>query len=289
MHISKIAGLLFIVTLPNLASAVITAYDDASDPVYTGGPYHSLNGGFGFNAWTHSLPAFPASSGGPLHAYIASSTGNDPLGPPLTSIDTAAVAWGNNADPTGNTFLARRSLTAATALTVGGTYAISYDAGDVDGQETISWGLNNFSMCQFFFNPIIPNYQFTDVLSSTTIVTPIPQTWGGLRLTLTRDTASTYPFELKRLSDNFTFNLGPFAYDTSTITSVRTINISNNDGGNGGGHAMYVNAIEATAPDVPEPGCGFLVLTCAAAILSRRSRRTIVVNPAAIRVIIHLL
>ena len=40
--------------------AATLAYDDAADPVYTSGPYTTLNGGFGFNPWQHSLPAFPA-------------------------------------------------------------------------------------------------------------------------------------------------------------------------------------------------------------------------------------
>ncbi|HEX8523798.1 MAG TPA: hypothetical protein VF669_16195 [Tepidisphaeraceae bacterium] len=236
----------------------VIAYDDAADGVYAvGNPYHALNGGFGLTPWIHSLPAFPSGSGGPLHAYVGSSTANDPIGPTLTNIDTAGRAWGNNADPTGSTFLARRSL--AFDLPVGGTYSISYDAGNVDGPQTISFGLAGNAMCSFFFNPSsAPNYQFTDVLSSTSLVTPIAQDWGGLRLTLTRDTATTYFFEIKRLADNFTFGIGPFAYDTTTITGIRTINVSNVDGGAGLGHSMYLNAIEATA--IPEPvGIGWAV------------------------------
>ncbi len=271
-HLKRLISIL-ILSLPlttRAATSVMIAYDDAADPVYTpAAPYTSLNGGFGFDPWTHSLPAFPANAGGPLHAYVGSSTANDPLGPPFTNIDTAGQSWGNNADPTGSTFLARRNLSASNPLPVGGTFAISYDAGNVDIQETISWGFNNNAACAFFFNPSIPNYQFTDVLSATTLVTPIGQTWGGVRLTFTRDTASTYSFEIKRLSDNFTFPLGPFAYDTSAIPFIRTINITNNDGGAGGGHAMYVNAIEATA--VPEPTSA-IALTTILALLSRRDR-----------------
>jgi hypothetical protein len=140
----------------------------------------------------------------------------------------------------------------------------------VDVLQTFSWGLGNNAMCQFFFNPSIPNYQFKDILSNTTIVTPIPQDWGGLRLTLTRDTASTYSFDVKRLSDSFVFSVGPFAYDTSTITAVRTITVTNTDGGAGGGHAMFVNAIEATA--IPEPGMLASCAVAGAALLLRRGR-----------------
>jgi hypothetical protein len=265
----KLFTSILILALALTARATTIAYDDASAPIYApGGPYHNLNGGFGFDPWIHSLPAFPAASGGPLHAHIGSSTSNDPPGPPLSNIDTAGAAWGNNADPTGNTFLARRNLSVSNSLPVLGTYSISYDAGDVDGQETISWGLGNNAACQFFFNPFIPNYQFTDVLSATTIVTPIPQTWGGVRLTFTRDTASTYSFEIKRLSDNFIFNLGPYTYDTSIMPAIRTINISNNDGGHGQGHAMFVNAIEATA--VPEPSCLFAFIAMGSTFLFRK-------------------
>ena len=273
MHISKLATCLLIFCLPLTAHAVVTAYDDASDPVYTpGGLYHSLNGGFGFAAWQHSLPAFPAGSGGPLHAYVASSTGNDPLGPPLTSIDTAgARSWGNNADPTGNTFQARRNL--VTGIGVGGTYSISYDGGDVDGKETIAFGMGNFVMCEFFFEPASsPNYQFKDILSGNPAInTGIPQTWGGLRLTLTRDSASTYQFDVKRLSDNSVFGITVGqAYDTTNITAIRTLTVTNTDGGAGLGHSMYVNAIEATA--IPEPA-SLLSLTAVSLILfSRRAR-----------------
>jgi len=256
--------------------AATLAYDDAADPVYNGGgPYHSLNGGFGLNAWQHSLPAFPAGSGGPLHAYVSTSAANDPIGPPLPDIDaigtSAPVAWGNNADPTGNTFQARRSL--SFDLPIGGKLSILYDNGDVDGQETIAVGLNASNMCQFFFNPSTnaTNYQFTDTLTSTTTATSLPQTWGGLKLTLTRDTASTYSFEAKRLEDNATFSAGPFAYNTSTITGIRTINITNVDGGAGLGHSMYVNKIEAV--DVPEPAALIsLTLLAGPAIAARRRR-----------------
>jgi hypothetical protein len=261
------------IPLASLASTTI-AYDDASDPVYTlGAPYHNLNGGFGLTPWQHSLPAFPAGSGGPLHAYVGSSAANDPAGPPLPDIDTfgsfGPVAWGNNADPTGNIFLARRSL--AFDLPVGGTYAISYDNGDVDGQETISWGLAGNAMCQFYFNGADANYKFVDVLSATTTDTGIQQTWGGLRLTLTRNTSSTYSFQAVRLSDLATFSAGPFAFNTALITTVRTINITNNDGGNGLGHSMYVNQIEATA--IPEPGSA-LASAALGALLLIRGRRS---------------
>jgi hypothetical protein len=256
-----------------LSIAATLAYDDAADPVYTSGPYTTLNGGFGFNPWQHSLPAFPAGSGGPFHAYVSTSAANDPIGPPLPDIDAAGtsgpVAWGNNADPTGNTFQARRSL--SFDLPIGGKLSILYDGGDVDGQETIAFGLNANVMCQFFFNPNTnaTNYQFTDTLSATTSATTLSQSWGGLKLTLTRDSASTYSFEAKRLEDNATFNIGPFAYNTSTITGIRTINITNSDGGAGLGHSMYVNQIEAI--DVPEPaGIFSLTLLAGPAIALRR-------------------
>ena len=251
------------------SAAIIVAHDDASDPAYTaGGPYHLLNGGFGFGPWQTN--GFPFGGNSNLHEIVATSTINGPGGP---DIDTAGVAWGNNADPTGNTFAARRSL--LTDLQVGGTYAISYDGGDVDGQETIGWGLGGNAICQFYFNASVAsgNYQFYDTLSNTTIDTGILQTFGGLRLTLARDTASTYRFTAVRLSDSATFSVGPFNYDTSIITGIRAINVTNADGGAGGGHQMFVNSIEATM--VPEPvalsGYGAALVT---ALSRRRPRRS---------------
>jgi hypothetical protein len=264
MRAVAVALVLSISSLTFAAPSVTIAYDDAADPVYNTGPYVGLNGGFGLTPWQHSPPV------GPLHAFVSTSALNGPPGP---DIDTAGsfgpVAWGNNADPTGNTFFARRSL--AFDLPVGGTLGISYDGGNVDGQQTLSFGLNNNTMCQFFFNASFPNYQFTDTLSSATLPSPILQTFGGMRVTLTRDTASTYSFEMKRLSDNLTFSVGPFPYDTTTITGIRTITLSNLDGGAGGGHSMFLNQIQATM--IPEPATGSLLTLVTGLIVSRRPTR----------------
>ena len=233
----------------SLAFGVTTvAKDDASDAVYSPGNYHGLNGGFGFGAWQTN--GFPVGGNPNLQAYVSTSTTNGGSGP---DIDTAgAKAWGNNAIPGGNTFLARRSLT--NDVQVGGTYAISLDTGDVDGKEFVSFGLNANAMCQFIFDATTASgdYTFYDTLSNTTIDTGILQTFGGLRLTLTRTATSTYSFQAVRLSDlaSYTYSGN---YDTSIITGIRTILVSNTDGGNGPGHAMFVNSMEATMPDVPEP------------------------------------
>ena len=262
MHIFK-SLLISLVLFPSASFGVVIAYDDAADPVYTPGPYQGLNGGFGFNPWTHTPP------GPNFLVYVGTSTTNPPGGGP--DIDTAGRAWGNEVTPGGNTFNARRSMT--TDLPIGGTYSISYDAGSIDGQETISWGLGNNMMCQFFFAAASPGfYQFTDTLSATTVPTPISQTTNGLRLTVTRDTASTYSFTAKRLSDNLTFNAGPFAYNTTTITGIRTITATNADGGAGGGHAMFINAIEATA--IPEPASLSIFLPLGAVLVGRHRRES---------------
>src|SRR5205807_1914941 len=127
-----------------------------SDTAYNIGIYHNQNGGFGFGPFATN--SFPFGGNPALTESVSTSTINDPPGPPLPDIDTAGRAWGNNATPTGNTFLARRSLLAD--LTVAGTYSLDYDSGDVDGRETISFGLNAASMCQFYFDSTKPNYQF---------------------------------------------------------------------------------------------------------------------------------
>ncbi len=263
----RLAAFLVILVLCASAQAFVVAYDDAADPVYTPGNYHGLNGGFGFGPFTTN--GFPVGGNPALQAYVSTSTLNGPGGP---NIDTAGRAWGNNAQPPGNTFLARRSL--LNDLTVGGTYSVSYDNGDVDGQETISFGLNNNNICQFYFSGsvISGNYQFRDVLSNTTIDTGILQTFGGVRLTLTRNTASTYSFQAVRLSDSLTYTFPAAPYDTIAIPGIRTINVSNADGGNGPGHAMFINAMEATSL-VPEPGSiAITILLCQVAL--KRLRRS---------------
>ena len=263
----RAAALLSVLLLTSRAFATVVAYDDAADTQYTPGIYHNFNGGFGLAAW--STNGFPFGANPSLQEFVATSTLNGPGGP---DIDTSGVAWGNNAQPTGNTFLARRSL--LSDLAVGGTYAISYDGGDVDGQETLSWGLNSKAMCQFYFNAAVASghYQFYDALSNTTSDTGILQTFGGLRLTLTRDSASTYTFAAVRLSDSLSFNIGPLAYNTTAIPGIRTINLSNADGGAGGGHAMYLNAIEATALPEPAPAGAGAVLVASCRFVVRRRR-----------------
>src|SRR5437660_11633948 len=60
--------------VPLRSFAVVTAYDDAADPVYTAGsPYTTLNGGIGFAPGPHSLPAFPATSARPPPALCRHS------------------------------------------------------------------------------------------------------------------------------------------------------------------------------------------------------------------------
>src|SRR5438874_7992811 len=170
-------GIIGIVGFCACSFASVVAYDDAADPVYiTGANYHTMNGGFGLGPWQNN--GFPVGGNPSLHGYVGTSTLNGPGGP---DIDTAGRAWGNNADPTGNTFNARRSL--LNDLTVGGAYSISYDNGDVDGQETISFGAGSNVMCQFYFLASVPNghYQFLDALTGIPVDTGILQTFGGLR------------------------------------------------------------------------------------------------------------
>ena len=249
----------------NASAVVVVAYDDAADSVYNGGIYHGLNGGSGFNAWNSN--AFPFGGNSNLQAFVSSSSVNGPPGP---DIDTGGRAWGNYVSPGSNTFTARRSLLAD--LTIGGTYSVDFDTGSCDGQETISFGLNNQVMCQFYFNASFANYQFYDALSNTTTDTGIQQTFGGLSLALTQNSANTYSFQAIRLTDSLPFNIGPLAFNTTLIPGIRTMTVSNLDGGNGLGHSMYVNRLQATA--VPEPGSIMIVgLGGAIAVLKRRRTR----------------
>jgi len=266
VEIRKIGAVVILILAARCAASItIVAQDDASDPVYNPGIYHNMNGGTGFGPF--STNSFPFGGNPNLTEGVTTSTLNGPGGP---DIDTGGRAWGNNATPTGNTFLARRSLLAD--LQVGGTFSVDYDSGDVDGRETISFGQGANSICQFYFDGSLANYQFVDVLSSTTIDTSMLQTFGGVRLTLTRVTASTYSFQAVRLFDSFTYNFGPAPYDTSLITGIRTLNVSNFDGGNGGGHEMFINRMIATAPDVPEPGGWVMVVIGTMAGAARRRR-----------------
>jgi hypothetical protein len=248
--------------LPLVARGVtVVAYDDAAAATYNGGIYHAQNGGFGFGAWNSN--AFPFGGNPALQAFVSSSSVN---GTPNPDIDTGGRAWGNYVQPGGNTFFARRSL--LNDLTVGGTYSVDFDTGSCDGQETVSFGLNNQNMCQFYFNASFPNYQFYDVLSNTTIDSGILQTFGGLSLTLTRLSSSTYSFQAIRLTDSLTFTSPGFTYDITAIPGIRTMTVTNADGGNGLGHSMYVNRLQAT--ELPEPSSLLSIAIVGAVALLKR-------------------
>jgi len=254
----------FIFTLSLSASASVVAYDDAADPVYSIGIYHAQNGGFGFNAWNDN--SFPFGGNPALQAFVSTSSVNGPPGP---DIDTGGVAWGNFVQPGGNTLSARRSL--ISDLTIGGTYSIDFDTGSCDGQETVSFGRNNAVMCSFYFLDSQPNYQFYDALSNTTIDTGILQTFGGLSLTLTQNSGSTYSFQAVRLTDSLSFSSSPFTFDITAIPGIRTVTVTNQDGGNGLGHSMYVNKLQATSL-VPEPSTIAGIIALGAGALARRKR-----------------
>src|SRR5947208_3898524 len=100
MHPFKLAAIAIVLcALPAYGSITVVAYDDAADAVYNGGIYHSLNGGIGFGPF--STNSFPFGGNPALTEFVSSSSVNGPPGP---DIDTAGRAWGNNAQPTGNTF-----------------------------------------------------------------------------------------------------------------------------------------------------------------------------------------
>jgi hypothetical protein len=267
MRVEKLAwaGVAVFAVCGIAGAATIVATDDAADAAYNGGIYFGQNGGFGLSAFQTN--GFPFGGNPNLIESVSTSTLNGIGGP---DIDTAGRAWGNNAIPGGNTFIAKRSL--LFDLTIGGTLSISMDTGSCDGKESIAFGRNNNVMCEFYFIDTQPNYQFYDALSNTTNDTGILQTFGGLRLTLTRESASTYSFRAVRLSDALSYNFAASAYDTTAIPGIRTLTLNNADGGNGPGHAMFVNSIEAT--QLPEPsslmGIG---ASCGALGLRRRRRR----------------
>lgn len=243
--------------------AATLAYDDAADPAYNSlGNYHGLNGGFGLNAWVTN--SFPFGGNPALTAYIGTSTINDGgnLGP---DIDTAGRAWGNNAQPTGNTLTIRRNC--VTPVPVGGAISVLFDTGDVDLRETVSFGDGNNVLCSFYYDAANANYQFVDA-TNPAIDTGIQQTFTGLSLTVSRLTSNTYQFDAVRLSDSAAYSFAG-SYNNISIANLRTLTVTNFDGGNGPGHSMYINSIKEVDV-IPEPGV--LVLTALGMLAISRRR-----------------
>lgn len=122
------------------ARGAATAYDDASQPAYSGGWQNGTNGGTGFGPWQFARQQNNVSTGG---YFIGSSAANGGVG----NIDTAGKAFGMYAN-SGNTVQAFRSLLAggpnnSPALQPGQTLTINIDNGNVDEGGAIGFHLRN--------------------------------------------------------------------------------------------------------------------------------------------------
>ena len=114
------------------------AFDNASDPAYTGGNFNGANGGTGFGPWVVS----PANNTSNALWFIASSTtnGTNPSG----GIDsTGGKSWGSFANNSG-TGTAVRAFSAG-ALVVGQTFTLDMDNGYVESADSVGFDLQNAS------------------------------------------------------------------------------------------------------------------------------------------------
>ncbi len=228
------------------AAASLIASDDASDAAYNDGWGTGDNGGTGFQAWSTINNAMdPTGYGG---GFIA--TGNTDIG---TGVSNKAFGvFGND----GGVGQAIRPFNGS--LTVGQSFSISMDNGNIDTGGTVGFGLQNSSSenrLEFYFVGGQTTYK---VNGSSEVDSGVGFTSSGLNLVFTLTGADSYSFTI----NGGTPITGSMGGTTGTgIDRLRLFNAN-------GGADVFFNSMSI----VPEPSSLAMLLigTLGLGILRRR-------------------
>ncbi|MCS6770830.1 MAG: hypothetical protein NZ740_02250 [Kiritimatiellae bacterium] len=122
------------------------AYDDASDPAYSGGWTNGANGGYGFAPWV-----IPYAGTNTLTFVQSSTVNGDGDSNADGDIDTAGVAWGL-ASELGLFMVAYRPFTGG-PLQPGQSLNVAFDTGFDDPSEETGQGigLGNSALDEYYF------------------------------------------------------------------------------------------------------------------------------------------
>ncbi len=233
------------------ARPTIIASDNASG--YSGGNYNGQNQGFGFGAFQIS----PATNDGNSGAFIGDSNSNGGQGGP--GINTTGKAFGMYETVQNTVFNINRPF--ATTLKTGDVFSMSFDSGFITG-GFVGFGLQDaVGNDRFNFNFIGGQAVYRVRDSTGDVNTTLGFTDGGLSVSFSLTSATTYSFTGTRNSDSATFTrTGSLIAGTNTGAIARLqVFDSQNQGGQQ--NDLFFNNLQITsATVVPESGAATLLL-----------------------------
>ena len=220
------------VLVASAAHAATIAADDASDPMYDdAGSPNGDNGGVGFNAFTGAGNAGSSGSGG---AFVGS--GNTDIGSGASNEFFGVFGNGGGVGQIFRPFMGE--------LSIGQTFSIDFDNGDVNGGGSVGFGLQDGSgnnLFEFFFVGGTTEYQVNR--EGGAVNTGIGFTSSGLSLAVTRTDADEFSAAITPAGSSTTVITGDFAGpDGSGPSQLRVFNA------NGGADVAFNNLAI-----VPEP------------------------------------
>ncbi|MBS1705293.1 MAG: PEP-CTERM sorting domain-containing protein [Armatimonadetes bacterium] len=234
----------------SIAKAYI-AFDDASDPVYTGGNIHGLNGGYGLGPWT-SIPATNSNTAGNFQ-YTSSQNGNGASG----NIDSAGKSWGLYANSNSFSQIYRAITVPMTGYRV---VELDFDNGWIDVGQSAYFSIGSY---YFGFTGGQSNYSYDT--GAGLVDSGLPFSTDGLHAKLILNGSGGWNFSVTSLATNSVWASAQLSgANIPTLISATNINA-----GFGASNNAYINNIRVTAP---EPG-SMIALGVGVAAWIRRRRK----------------
>ena len=228
----------------------LSAADDASQSVYSGGWADGANGGFG---WDQGWILTASANSGHFTGSSAGNGGGDINGD--RDIDTADKAWGMYAFSGGKAEALRNF---PIPLDVGNTFSIDFDNGWIESGGKVLLALRDSvttnARFTFSFASGTAEYQITD--SAGAMNSGIGFTDQGMRLRFRLTSADTYTISITRLVDGITTDLsGTLAGPAGAPIDQLYVANDNAAGAVGGSQRdMFINNIifDYLPPAAPE-------------------------------------
>jgi uncharacterized repeat protein (TIGR03803 family) len=235
-----------------LGGIPLPAFDNAADPVYSGGWTNGSNGGYGFGPWKLTATSLNVNTNG----YIVGTSTNNAFGT-SPGIDTFGQSWGIYAY--GGNYTAAYRTFADGSLAVGQSLLLSMDNGYIDNGQSDGFVLrtgnasstpidyNVGSRFEFFYLGFDPTDSYKVVDSSGVHNIGTGFTGTGKRLVFTLNTADTYTL---LTIDNATGTTNSFSGTLagSAGSPVDSIAMYNRNAGNGTNYYAFFNSLQITGP-----------------------------------------
>ncbi len=257
-------------------NAADPAYNDPSNPQFSGGWTEGgqPGGGFGFSAWTLTTTPAPPSDPGATAGFILETSSNNGNGS-SGNIDSSGQSWGMFANG-GRTTRAQRFFN--TALISGFQFNVDIDTGFIDSSMGDSMTLNNsngVNLFEFGFTGGQNDYYVKDANGFTD--TGVGFTADGLHLSLFLTSPTTYFLAITPNGGSTTTLEGTLVsdiFDNETIDGVNFYNFSAGNGQQGdiGSNNYYFNNLEISDA-VPEPATLGVLSLGGMGLLLRRRRK----------------